>query len=166
MSLWYSTARWFSFHNDAHYKFNVQQSHLCTTEVSFSVALLVLLLYNFVFTCCSVDDGFPPVTLHFQNSLTLMVYPHEYLFPFVSKLCCTNLTLLSRYLPAIGLITFFHFASRFNGYGALAWVNTLIALDSFYFVRCLVLFCEIFAFVYIFVLCNFIFFEREVPIYF
>ncbi|KAK3021909.1 hypothetical protein RJ639_047626, partial [Escallonia herrerae] len=32
----------------------------------------------------SVDDGFPPVTFHFENSLLLKVYPHEYLFPFVS----------------------------------------------------------------------------------
>ncbi|EYU32742.1 hypothetical protein ABFS82_14G041400 [Erythranthe guttata] len=35
----------------------------------------------------SVDDGFPPVTLHFENSLTLMVYPHEYLFPFEDLMC-------------------------------------------------------------------------------
>lgn len=47
--------------------------------------------YIFIFTCCSVDDGFPTVTLHFQNSLTLTVYPHEYLFPFVSKLCYTSM---------------------------------------------------------------------------
>ncbi|KAL3634279.1 hypothetical protein CASFOL_021333 [Castilleja foliolosa] len=35
----------------------------------------------------SVDDGFPPVTLHFKNSLTLKVYPHEYLFPFEGLMC-------------------------------------------------------------------------------
>lgn len=29
----------------------------------------------------SVDDGFPAVILHFENSLSLKVYPHEYLFP-------------------------------------------------------------------------------------
>ncbi|KAG5531004.1 hypothetical protein RHGRI_025829 [Rhododendron griersonianum] len=32
----------------------------------------------------SVDDGFPPVTFHFESSLSLTVYPREYLFPFVS----------------------------------------------------------------------------------
>lgn len=29
---------------------------------------------------CSVDDGFPTVTFHFEDSLSLIVYPHEYLF--------------------------------------------------------------------------------------
>jgi hypothetical protein len=33
---------------------------------------------------CSVDDWFPNVTFHFENSVILNVYPHEYLFPFVS----------------------------------------------------------------------------------
>ncbi|KAK1570827.1 hypothetical protein Q3G72_007629 [Acer saccharum] len=28
----------------------------------------------------NIDDGFPPVKFHFENSLTLTVYPHEYLF--------------------------------------------------------------------------------------
>ncbi|KAF9612093.1 hypothetical protein IFM89_038072 [Coptis chinensis] len=28
----------------------------------------------------SVDDGFPAVTFHFEDSLTLMVYPHDYMF--------------------------------------------------------------------------------------
>ncbi|CAN1253259.1 Aspartic proteinase 36 [Linum perenne] len=32
----------------------------------------------------SVDDAFPNVTFYFANSLFLRVYPHEYLFPFVS----------------------------------------------------------------------------------
>lgn len=36
---------------------------------------------------CSVDDGFPVVTFHFENSLVLEVYPHDYLFPFVSIFC-------------------------------------------------------------------------------
>ncbi|XP_059445821.1 aspartic proteinase 36 [Corylus avellana] len=35
----------------------------------------------------SVDDGFPPVTFHFENSLSLKVYPHEYLFPFEGLWC-------------------------------------------------------------------------------
>ncbi|XP_042512191.1 aspartic proteinase 36-like isoform X2 [Macadamia integrifolia] len=30
--------------------------------------------------CQSVDDGFPTVTFHFENSLLLVVYPHDYLF--------------------------------------------------------------------------------------
>ncbi|PRQ38102.1 putative nepenthesin [Rosa chinensis] len=29
----------------------------------------------------SVDDGFPAVTFDFENSLSLKVYPHDYLFP-------------------------------------------------------------------------------------
>ncbi|XP_059653294.1 aspartic proteinase 36 isoform X2 [Cornus florida] len=35
----------------------------------------------------SVDDGFPNVTLHFENSLVLKVYPHDYLFPFDGLWC-------------------------------------------------------------------------------
>ncbi|CAA6667956.1 unnamed protein product [Spirodela intermedia] len=31
-------------------------------------------------TSLIVDDGFPIVTLHFENSLSLRVYPHDYLF--------------------------------------------------------------------------------------
>ncbi|XP_027164273.1 aspartic proteinase-like protein 2 [Coffea eugenioides] len=54
----------------------------------------------------SVDDGFPPVTFHFGNSLNLTVYPHDYLFPFDGLMCVgwqnsgvlsgekTNITLL------------------------------------------------------------------------
>ena len=29
---------------------------------------------------CSVDDGFPTVKFYFEGSLSLTVYPHEYLF--------------------------------------------------------------------------------------
>ncbi|KAL3506606.1 hypothetical protein ACH5RR_031988 [Cinchona calisaya] len=35
----------------------------------------------------SIDDGFPPVTFHFGNSLLLKVYPHDYLFPFEGLMC-------------------------------------------------------------------------------
>ncbi|CAH9101254.1 unnamed protein product [Cuscuta europaea] len=35
----------------------------------------------------SVDDGFPPVTIYFQNSLTLKVSPQEYLFPYENLFC-------------------------------------------------------------------------------
>lgn len=35
----------------------------------------------------SVDDGFPLVTFHFEKSLVLEVYPHEYLFPFENLFC-------------------------------------------------------------------------------
>ncbi|XP_071713048.1 aspartic proteinase 36-like [Rutidosis leptorrhynchoides] len=35
----------------------------------------------------SVDDGFPNVTFYFENSLTLNVYPHDYLFAFEDSLC-------------------------------------------------------------------------------
>lgn len=34
-----------------------------------------------------VDDGFPPVIFHFENSLLLKVYPHEYLFQYESLWC-------------------------------------------------------------------------------
>ncbi|KAJ6858702.1 hypothetical protein NC652_041102 [Populus alba x Populus x berolinensis] len=33
----------------------------------------------YFFTSCSVDDGFPDIKFHFQDSLTLTVYPHDYL---------------------------------------------------------------------------------------
>ncbi|KVH90946.1 aspartic proteinase-like protein 2 isoform X3 [Cynara cardunculus var. scolymus] len=35
----------------------------------------------------SVDDGFPMVTFYFENSLSLKVYPHDYLFVFEDFLC-------------------------------------------------------------------------------
>lgn len=35
----------------------------------------------------NVDDGFPPVTFYFENSLSLKVYPHDYLFAFEDFLC-------------------------------------------------------------------------------
>ncbi|KAG6730964.1 hypothetical protein I3842_01G105900 [Carya illinoinensis] len=34
-----------------------------------------------------VDDGFPPVTFYFENSLSLKVYPREYLFPYEGLWC-------------------------------------------------------------------------------
>ncbi|KAL2470165.1 Eukaryotic aspartyl protease family protein [Abeliophyllum distichum] len=44
-----------------------------------------------IYTCFdysgSVDDAFPPVTFHFENSLYLKVYPREYLFPFEDLMC-------------------------------------------------------------------------------
>ncbi|KAK4273630.1 hypothetical protein QN277_021997 [Acacia crassicarpa] len=45
---------------------------------------LKLLLVDNQFTCFeysgNVDDGFPVVKFHFENSLTLTAYPHDYLF--------------------------------------------------------------------------------------
>jgi hypothetical protein len=35
----------------------------------------------------SVDDGFPNVTFHFDNSVYLKVHPHEYLFPYEDLWC-------------------------------------------------------------------------------
>ncbi|KAK6914389.1 Xylanase inhibitor, C-terminal [Dillenia turbinata] len=35
----------------------------------------------------SLDDGFPNITFVFENSVTLKVYPHEYLFPFDDLWC-------------------------------------------------------------------------------
>ncbi|XP_068333524.1 aspartic proteinase 36-like [Pyrus communis] len=35
----------------------------------------------------SVDDGFPSVTFYFENSLSLKVYPHDYLFPYEGFWC-------------------------------------------------------------------------------
>ncbi|XP_047981764.1 aspartic proteinase 36-like isoform X2 [Salvia hispanica] len=58
--------------------------------LSWQMDLKLQLLHD-LYTCFdfsgSVDDGFPTVTLHFQNSLSLMVYPHEYLFPFEDLMC-------------------------------------------------------------------------------
>lgn len=36
----------------------------------------------------SVDDGFPTVTLHFENSLLLVVYPHDYMFQLKDDFWC------------------------------------------------------------------------------
>nr|DAD37169.1 TPA_asm: hypothetical protein HUJ06_007810 [Nelumbo nucifera] len=36
----------------------------------------------------SVDDGFPVVTFHFENSLSLVVYPHDYLFQLREDIWC------------------------------------------------------------------------------
>lgn len=39
---------------------------------------------------CSVDEGFPVITFQFDNSISLPVYPHNYLFEVrVSKRRCT-----------------------------------------------------------------------------
>ncbi|XP_022734134.1 aspartic proteinase-like protein 2 [Durio zibethinus] len=35
----------------------------------------------------SLDEGFPNVTFHFENSVVLKVYPHEYLFSFNGLWC-------------------------------------------------------------------------------
>ncbi|XP_077250239.1 aspartic proteinase 36-like isoform X4 [Tasmannia lanceolata] len=37
-----------------------------------------------------VDDGFPPITLHFEKSLSLTVYPHEYLFQMSEDTWCVG----------------------------------------------------------------------------
>ncbi|KAG2260281.1 hypothetical protein Bca52824_079575 [Brassica carinata] len=34
-----------------------------------------------------VDEGFPNVTFHFENSVYLRVYPHDYLFPYEGMWC-------------------------------------------------------------------------------
>ncbi|KAM3345127.1 aspartic proteinase 36 isoform X1 [Capsicum galapagoense] len=50
-----------------------------------------LKLHHDEYTCFeysgSVDDGFPQVTFHFQNSLSLRVRPREYLLPSDDLLC-------------------------------------------------------------------------------
>ncbi|MFS7896822.1 putative nepenthesin [Helianthus anomalus] len=38
----------------------------------------------------SLDGEFPAVTFHFESSLSLKVYPHDYLFAYVSILCLAN----------------------------------------------------------------------------
>ncbi|GAB4855869.1 hypothetical protein Ancab_024508 [Ancistrocladus abbreviatus] len=38
----------------------------------------------------NVDDGFPTVKFHFENSLTLTVYPHEYLFEIHDEMWCVG----------------------------------------------------------------------------
>ncbi|KAF5822385.1 putative aspartic peptidase A1 family, aspartic peptidase domain superfamily [Helianthus annuus] len=63
------------------------------------------------FTCIgsrgmSVDDELPVVTFHFENSLSLKVHPHDYLFTYVSILCLANpleLFFLLRLLRVDGL---------------------------------------------------------------
>ncbi|KAA8533405.1 hypothetical protein F0562_031161 [Nyssa sinensis] len=38
----------------------------------------------------NVDDGFPAVTFHFENSLSLAVYPHDYLFQIRDDVWCVG----------------------------------------------------------------------------
>ncbi|KAG8641570.1 hypothetical protein MANES_12G004300v8 [Manihot esculenta] len=50
----------------------------------------------------SVDDGFPVVKFHFEDSLTLSIYPHEYLFQIrVSKHFLRLMTIISSVLCCI-----------------------------------------------------------------
>ncbi|KAG7029946.1 Aspartic proteinase-like protein 2 [Cucurbita argyrosperma subsp. argyrosperma] len=46
------------------------------------------------FTCFeydgNVDDGFPTITFHFEDSLSLTVHPHEYLFDIASNRWCVG----------------------------------------------------------------------------
>lgn len=66
--------------------------------------VLAIIIEIFLPFRCSVDDGFPPVSFHFGKSLNLTVYPHDYLFPFVSIL----LILLNRQLSIYpSLLSFF-----------------------------------------------------------
>ncbi|KAL2482242.1 Eukaryotic aspartyl protease family protein [Forsythia ovata] len=44
--------------------------------------------YKCFFYCGNVDDGFPVVTFHFEDSLSLSVYPHDYLFKTRNKEYC------------------------------------------------------------------------------
>ncbi|XP_021900148.1 aspartic proteinase-like protein 2 [Carica papaya] len=36
----------------------------------------------------NVDDGFPTVTFHFEDSISLTVYPHDYLFQVREEMWC------------------------------------------------------------------------------
>lgn len=64
----------------------------CLKAIQFIWCMMILKLYTNVFfpyTIFSVDDGFPTVAFGFENSLTLTIYPREYLFQIrVSNLLC------------------------------------------------------------------------------
>ena len=61
---------------------SIQQ--ICVTNTLCEIKLIVSLTRN----VCSIDAAFPVVTFQFENSLSLQVYPHNYLFEVrVSKLC-------------------------------------------------------------------------------
>uniref|UniRef100_A0A2P2KCD6 Peptidase A1 domain-containing protein n=1 Tax=Rhizophora mucronata TaxID=61149 RepID=A0A2P2KCD6_RHIMU len=47
-----------------------------------------LLRFSFPLYPCSVDDGFPVVKFHFEESLILTVYPHDYLFQISDRVWC------------------------------------------------------------------------------
>lgn len=51
----------------------------CTSDCHFNN--LSIFCFLPLMACCSVDDAFPVVTFHFKGSLSLKVYPHDYLFP-------------------------------------------------------------------------------------
>lgn len=59
----------------------LEYSYLCQCYCSLYGHFLFSKDSHLVFMfLCSVDDGFPTVTFHFEDSLSLTVYPHEYLF--------------------------------------------------------------------------------------
>ncbi|XP_061342572.1 aspartic proteinase 36-like [Gastrolobium bilobum] len=63
-----------------------------TTKVLARHPGLKLYLVEQQFTCFQftgkVDDGFPVVKLHFEESLSLSVYPHDYLFEYKDGIWC------------------------------------------------------------------------------
>ncbi|KAJ4954531.1 hypothetical protein NE237_011314 [Protea cynaroides] len=68
----------------------------------------------------SVDDGFPTVTFHFENSLMLVVYPHDYLFQTSETEWCIGWQNSGKKTNDIGNITIF---------GGLVLSNKLVLYD-------------------------------------
>ncbi|XWS57265.1 hypothetical protein CRYUN_Cryun09bG0159400 [Craigia yunnanensis] len=63
---------------------------ICGEPLQFVLQVLLFMLFFLViFQCsCSVDDGFPVVRFHFEDSLVLTVYPHDYLFQIREDVWC------------------------------------------------------------------------------
>lgn len=57
------------------------QLSLQMVEYNYSILLCDYSNYVVVFLC-SVDDKFPKITFHFENDLTLDVYPYDYLLEY------------------------------------------------------------------------------------
>jgi len=59
-------------------------------------------MLNYLSCTCSTDKAFPVVNLHFEDSLKLSVYPHDYLFSLrVSQSLPTLMCLVQQNIPTL-----------------------------------------------------------------
>ena len=79
-------------------------------------------MISYFISYCSVDDGFPVVTLHFEKSLSLKVQPHDYFFQNDVSMIYATLSLL-----------------------LMDTVLSFYDVISFYFIECLLLGTTIFS---------------------
>lgn len=73
---------------------------------------MIFLMKPHVTFAARVDEGFPNVTFHFENSVFLRVYPHDYLFPYVSIFSLFSWFVPSGYLFYIVLMKLIFLTGR------------------------------------------------------